>query len=44
MVREAEHAESKPDFIHKKAIAQKEMSEPRYSSEPYPNGDVKIIH
>jgi four helix bundle protein len=24
MVREAEHAESKPDFIHKLAIAQKE--------------------
>lgn len=30
MVREAEHAESKPDFIHKLAIAQKEMNETLY--------------
>jgi len=30
MVREAEHAESKPDFIHKMAIAQKEMNETLY--------------
>lgn len=30
MVREAEHAESKLDFIHKMAIAQKEMNENLY--------------
>ena len=30
MVREAEHAESKPDFIHKMAIAQKEINESLY--------------
>jgi len=30
MVREAEHAESKPDFIHKMAIAQKEINETIY--------------
>jgi four helix bundle protein len=30
MVREAEHAESKPDFIHKLAIAQKEINETLY--------------
>ncbi|HRP16522.1 MAG TPA: four helix bundle protein [Ginsengibacter sp.] len=30
MVREAEHAESKPDFIHKLAIAQKEINESIY--------------
>lgn len=30
MVREAEHAESKPDFIHKMAIAQKEINETLY--------------
>ena len=30
MVREAEHAESKPDFIHKLAIAQKEINESLY--------------
>lgn len=30
MVREAEHAESKTDFIHKMAIAQKEINETIY--------------
>ena len=30
IVREAEHAESKNDFIHKFAIAQKEANEPAY--------------
>ena len=30
MVREAEHSESKADFIHKMAIAQKEMNESIY--------------
>ena len=30
MVREAEHAESKPDFKHKMAIAQKEINESIY--------------
>lgn len=30
MVREAEHAESKLDFIHKLSIAQKEMNETIY--------------
>jgi four helix bundle protein len=30
MVREAEHAESKDDFKHKMAIAQKEMNETLY--------------
>jgi len=30
MVREAEHAETKPDFIHKMAIAQKEINETLY--------------
>lgn len=30
MVREAEHAESKLDFIHKMAIAQKEINESIY--------------
>jgi len=30
MVREAEHAESKADFIHKMAIAQKEANESDY--------------
>jgi four helix bundle protein len=30
MVREAEHAESKTDFIHKLAIAQKEINEALY--------------
>lgn len=30
MVREAEHAESKIDFIHKMAIAQKEINETIY--------------
>lgn len=30
MIREAEHAESKPDFIHKMAIAQKEINETIY--------------
>lgn len=30
MVREAEHAESKHDFIHKMAIAQKEINETLY--------------
>ena len=30
MVREAEYAESKADFIHKMAIAQKEMNETIY--------------
>jgi four helix bundle protein len=30
MVREAEHAESKADFIHKMAIAQKEINESIY--------------
>jgi len=30
MIREAEHSESKPDFIHKMAIAQKEINETLY--------------
>ena len=30
MVREAEHAESKKDFVHKMAIAQKESNETLY--------------
>ena len=30
MVREAEHAESKSDFIHKLAVAQKEINETNY--------------
>lgn len=30
MIREAEHSESKPDFIHKMAIAQKEINESIY--------------
>ena len=30
LVREAEHAESKADFIHKMAIAQKEANEAEY--------------
>ena len=30
MVREAEHSESKADFIHKTAIAQKEINETLY--------------
>ncbi len=30
MIREAEHAETKKDFIHKMAIAQKEMNETIY--------------
>jgi four helix bundle protein len=30
LVREAEHSESKPDFIHKLAIAQKEINETIY--------------
>lgn len=30
MVREAEHSESKADFVHKMAIAQKEMNETLY--------------
>ena len=30
MIREAEHAESKADFIHKMAVAQKEINEVMY--------------
>ena len=30
MIREAEHAESKADFVHKLAIAQKEINESLY--------------
>jgi four helix bundle protein len=30
MVREAEHSESKSDFVHKMAIAQKEINESIY--------------
>jgi four helix bundle protein len=30
MIREAEHAQSTPDFIHKMAIAQKEINETIY--------------
>ena len=30
MIRESEHAESKQDFIHKRAIAQKEANEAGY--------------
>ena len=30
MVREAEHSESKADFVHKLAIAQKEINETLY--------------
>ena len=30
MVREAEHAETKKDFVHKMAIAQKEINESIY--------------
>lgn len=33
MVRESEQAESKPDFIHKLAIAQKEANESEYCLE-----------
>ncbi len=33
MVREAEQAESKPDFIHKLAIVQKEANEAEYWNE-----------
>jgi len=33
MVREAEHAETKKDFIHKMAIAQKEINESIYGLE-----------
>jgi four helix bundle protein len=33
MVREAEHSESKADFIHKMAIAQKEINETIYRIE-----------
>ena len=34
LVREAEHAESKADFIHKMAVAQKEANETEYWIEP----------
>jgi four helix bundle protein len=30
MVREAEHSESKADFVHKMAVAQKELNETIY--------------
>ncbi|WP_310395975.1 four helix bundle protein [Hymenobacter sp.] len=30
MIREAEHAENKADFVHKRAVAQKEINETRY--------------
>lgn len=30
MVREAEHAETKPDFVHKMAVSQKEINETLY--------------
>ena len=30
MIREAEHAESKADFVHKMAVAQKEINETIY--------------
>jgi four helix bundle protein len=30
MIREAEHAETKKDFVHKMAIAQKEINESLY--------------
>ncbi len=30
LIREAEHGESKPDFIHKMAIAQKKANETEY--------------
>lgn len=30
MVQEAKHTESKPDFIHKMAVAQKEINETLY--------------
>jgi len=30
LIRESEHGESKPDFIHKMAIAQKEANESEY--------------
>jgi len=33
LIREAEHAESRADFIHKMAIAQKEANETAYSLE-----------
>ena len=40
MVREAEHAESKPDFKHKLSIAQKEINETIY----YNNKNHQINH
>ncbi len=39
MVREAEHAESKQDFVHKMAIAQKEANETDYWLELLYNSD-----
>ncbi len=50
LVREAEHAESKADFIHKNAIAQKEANETLYWLELlhhtgfFPNEVFESIH
>lgn len=43
MVREAEHAESKSDFIHKMAIAQKEINETVYWLELLKTADFLTI-
>jgi four helix bundle protein len=39
LVREAEHAESKPDFIHKMSVALKEANETLYWLELLHQGD-----
>jgi len=45
MVSEAEHAESKADFIHKMAIAQKEANETMYWMELlYQSGYLEKKH
>ncbi len=43
MIREAEHSESKADFIHKMAIAQKEINETLYWLELLQNTDYLEI-
>lgn len=43
MVREAEHSESKADFIHKMAIAQKEINENIYWLELLKEADYLTI-
>ena len=44
MVREAEHSESKADFVHKMAIAQKEMNESLYWLELLKETDYLTQH